>query len=257
MAPCQTKEQLRKRLKSPWTLECRATLFNVQAFRRAFVSAMVQAEARGSGRFRESRAHSWEGCAKLPRDTPLSKDGCIFLHNAVKDSACPERFPGPMLDAMRPALVRLILLGTLLLCAGCSGFDRRWNAAKSASPHPDSFAGAYQGTWESSQYKGASGKLWCILTRRAPDLYHAEFRATWHGIFSSRHAVDLRVTDRKGRANYASAKISGAAEIRMWIGAGRYRCEGEVTTTGLTADYDAKLDRGRFSLVRVGPTARP
>lgn len=252
MTPSQAEKQLRKRLKPPRALKGCSALFNVEALRGTFVGTVVQTEARGGGRFRESRAHSWEGCAKLPRDSAVSKDGCIFLHNGIKDSACPSQAAAPMLRLMRPVLARLILFGMLLLCTGCSSFDRRWNTAQTASiTGAEPFAGAYQGTWESARYKGASGKLWCILTRRAPDLYEAEFRATWHGIFSSRHSVNLRVVERKGRGDEASARIAGATEIKMWVGSGRYRCEGRVTTAGLIADYDAEIDRGKFTLSRI------
>src|SRR5687768_9965587 len=121
---------------------------------------------------------------------------------------------------MRPALLRLIVLAVLLLCTSCSDFDRRWKSMKVASTHPDSFAGSYEGTWESSRYKGTSGKLWCILTQQGPGVYQAEFRATWHGIFSSRHTVNLRVVDLKGRGRNAVARVAGATEIRMWVGSG-------------------------------------
>ena len=252
MTPRETKEQFGERLETPRTLEGGSPLFDVEALRGTFVDTMVQAEARGCGWFRESGAHSWEGCAKLPRDGSVSKDGCIFLYNAVKDSACANPETRPMLAHMRPAVARSILLGMLLLCTACSDFQGRWSAAQSASLGTgEPFAGAYEGTWQSSRYKGASGKLWSILTRRGPDLYEAEFRATWHGIFSSRHTVTLRVIERKGAGKYATAIISGAAEIRLWIGAGHYRCQGKVTTSGLNADYDAEIDRGSFSLTRV------
>ncbi len=258
MAPRETQEQFRQRLETPRAFERGSAFFDVEALRGTFIGTMVQAEARGCGRFRESRAHSWEGCAKLPRDGSVSKDGCIFLHNAIKDSACSNRATAPKLPSMRPVFARLILFGMLVLCTGCSDFDQRWSAERSRSTtETEPFAGAYQGTWESSRYKGASGKLWCVLKRRAPDLYEAEFRATWHGIFSSRHKVSLRVFERNGRGKSATARIGGGTEIRMWVGSGHYRCEGMVTTTGLIADYDAEIDRGKFLLSRVQPGTRP
>ena len=97
MPPGETQEQLRERLESPGTLERGATLFDVETFSGTFVGAVVQAEARGSGRFQESGAHSWEGCANLPLECSVSKDGCIFLCNAVKDSACGKWQPRFML----------------------------------------------------------------------------------------------------------------------------------------------------------------
>src|SRR5947207_3251727 len=97
MSPGETQEQLRQRFESPGTLERGPAFFDVKTFGGTFVGTVVQAEARGSGRFQESGAHSCEGCAKLPREGSVSKDGCIFLCNAVKDSACREREPRCML----------------------------------------------------------------------------------------------------------------------------------------------------------------
>jgi hypothetical protein len=156
-----------------------------------------------------------------------------------------------MLTQMQPALLRLILLAMLLLCTSCSDFDRRWKLLQAPSTHRDFFSGSYEGTWESTRYKGASGKLWCILTQQGPGVYQAEFRATWHGIFSSRHTVNLRITDRKGRGANEVVRFTGATEIRIWVGSGHYRCDGEITPAGLVADYDAEIDRGKFTLSRV------
>ena len=82
-------------------------------------------------------------------------------------------------------------------------------------------------------------------------MYLAEFRATWHGIFSSRHSVMLRITDRERMSGLPVAKFTGATEIRMWIGSGRYRCTGTLKPGGFVAEYDADYDRGRFELKRA------
>jgi hypothetical protein len=140
---------------------------------------------------------------------------------------------------------------TALLLGGCSNYDARWRAAQRLNAIHDLFEGTYEGTWESSRYKGARGKLWCILKRQSGDVYSADFRATWHGIFSSEHSVLLRVTDRRTVKGMQHVKFAGAAEIRMWIGSGHYRCTGEMTPLQLTAEYDASADRGTFRLERV------
>jgi hypothetical protein len=154
---------------------------------------------------------------------------------------------------MPTAIIRVFLLGFLFFGASCSDYDRRW-AAQSASPGAtDPFEGSYTGTWKSARYVGAMGKLRCILTRQAPNLYRAEFHATWHGIFSSTHTVMLSVTDWRRSQGKLAAKFAGSTEIRMWIGSGRYHCTGELMPGGFVADYDAEYDRGQFQVTRVIP----
>jgi hypothetical protein len=145
------------------------------------------------------------------------------------------------------------LFSVVLLGAGCSSYERRWTAAQAAARASDPFVGSYAGKWGSFRYKNATGKLWCILTQQSPDIYLAEFRATWHGIFSSTHTVTLRVTDRAKAAGRPIAAFTGAAEIKMWIGSGRYHCTGKLSPTSFVAEYDADYDRGRFELQRIPP----
>jgi hypothetical protein len=158
---------------------------------------------------------------------------------------------------MRSALLRMFLVWTLLLAAGCSNYDRRWKAAQATAPAGDPFAGSYAGAWRSNQFHGAAGKLWCILSRKDQNTYLAEFRATWHGLFSSEHTATLHVTEWQGRGSSRRARFEGAAAIKMWIGSGRYRCEGELKAGALEAAYDASYDRGQFTLRRVAGDSSP
>jgi hypothetical protein len=64
------------------------------------------------------------------------------------------------------------------------------------------------------------------------------------------------VTERGSRSGEPFATFQGGAEIKIWIGSGRYRCEGTLTREGLTAKYDADYDAGQFRLAKVpGSTA--
>jgi hypothetical protein len=158
---------------------------------------------------------------------------------------------------MAPAVFRFLTLGIVFVGLSCSSYDSRWKAAQTAPPTADAFAGNYVGTWKSARYNGAHGKLWCILTPCAPDAYRADFRATWHGIFSSTHSVILRVTERSATGPRRFVKFAGGTEIKMWIGSGRYSCAGKITADAFLADYDAAYDRGRFELTRVAPGRNP
>jgi hypothetical protein len=159
---------------------------------------------------------------------------------------------------MHPGFGRFVALWIAVFSlAGCSDYMRRWDRPLGNTKGPDPFEGSYVGTWESSQYKGTSGKLWCILKRVGPDHYKAQFRATWHGVFSSEHSVILQVRDRKRVGARLVAKFTGDTVIHMWIGSGRYQCVGELSPGHLEADYNSSYDRGKFRLRLVKPAAVP
>ena len=156
---------------------------------------------------------------------------------------------------MRRDLTRFLWIFTVIvLFSGCSQYERRWNNPTLTAGGKDSLEGSYIGNWESAQYRGAQGRLWCILTRKSANQYLAEFKATWHAIFSSRHTVTLEVKGRKMAAGMPVTEFSGEAEIRMWIGSGRYRCKGQITGSQFRASYDAAYDHGTFVLERVHPS---
>ena len=147
---------------------------------------------------------------------------------------------------MRQDLSLPWIAAVLLLVCGCSQYERRWNNPALAAGGKDSLEGSYIGKWESARYPGAQGRLWCILTRRSADQYEADFKATWHGIFSSQHKVTLEV--KKRQPGTGAVEFSGDSEIKMWIGSGHYRCKGEITPSEFRADYDAAYDHGKFVL---------
>jgi hypothetical protein len=153
---------------------------------------------------------------------------------------------------MRQDLTRFLWIAFVLVSVcGCSQYERRWNNPPLAADGRDSLEGSYIGKWESKRYAGAQGRLWCILTRKSADQYVADFKATWHGIFSSQHTATLQM--KKGKTATGPAEFSGESEIKMWIGSGHYRCKGQITPSEFNADYDAAYDRGRFLMQRARP----
>lgn len=157
----------------------------------------------------------------------------------------------------------LLQIGVFVLFfTGCSSYDHRWeeHASRTASTtagNRPSLSGSYEGKWQSNRYKGTDGKLWCILEEEGPDRLLAEFRATWHGVFSSEHKIALHVTGRKTVNGKPAVAFAGETEIKMWVGSGKYRCTGVLTRDSFTADYDAAYDRGRFILSRSSPPKNP
>lgn len=155
----------------------------------------------------------------------------------------------------------LLQIGVFVLFfTGCSSYERRWKeraAQTSTTGKQRSISGSFEGKWQSNRYKGADGKLWCILQEEGPDRLLAEFRATWHGVFSSEHKIALQITGRKMMNGKPAVTFAGETEIKMWVGSGKYRCTGVLTDGSFTADYDAAYDRGRFLLKRSPPIQNP
>ncbi len=150
--------------------------------------------------------------------------------------------------------IRFFALAAGLALAGCSTYQRRWEAARDAvHPGRDSFSGAYVGTWESSRRPGTGGKLWCILERECVGDYHASFKATWHGVFRSEHGAMLKIL---APARGGKASFSGNATLRTPIGSGTYTCKGELRPEGISAVYDATYDQGKFILKRAVGTRK-
>lgn len=137
---------------------------------------------------------------------------------------------------------RLCLCLLTFSLAACSSYDSRWRHPHFAAGGKDRFEGSYVGTWKSTSHPGAGGKLWCIVTKKSGKEYLAEFKATWHGVFSSEHAVVLKMT---GKGTFV-----GETEIKMWIGSGAYRSTGKMNGWALEASYDATYDRGTFAIGR-------
>lgn len=159
-------------------------------------------------------------------------------------------------------LLRLVPCLAILLAAGCSSFDRRFEEASRAPAKEGSLAGAYSGRWASLRNSTAGGNLRCILIRlenvpcghapRGSVDYRADFRAKWHG-FSSEHVVVLHTKPGASRGKHGALDFTGTSKLRMPIGAGTYSCEGSMDPRQMRARYDAMYDQGTFELDRVTP----
>ena len=165
---------------------------------------------------------------------------------ASKFGSCPKApWLAPRRRACKPPRVsfhRICLCLLALSLAACSSYESRWRQPHFAAGGKDKFEGSYVGTWASTSHPGTGGRLWCIVTKKSGNAYLAEFKATWHGVFSSEHAVVLKMS---GKGIFA-----GETEIKMWIGSGAYRCTGTMSGSALTASYDASYDKGSFNLHR-------
>lgn len=142
----------------------------------------------------------------------------------------------------RVSFHRLCLCIFALGLAACSNYESRWRQPHFAAGGKDRFEGSYVGTWKSTSHPGTGGRLWCIVTKKSRNEYLAEFKATWHSVFSSEHTVVLK--------KHGDGTFIGKTEIKMWIGAGTYRCTGKMNGRALEASYDATYDKGFYSVRR-------
>jgi hypothetical protein len=137
----------------------------------------------------------------------------------------------------------------LVATAGCSRFNRDWQAAGNWTAPDPAMAGAWSGTWNSAA-NGHHGSLRAILTPIDESTLQAQFKARFWGIFTYRYSLDLEVEPRApGEWHFAGDSDLG------WLAGGVYACEGVATADELRADYQSKRDHGTFSLSR--PTIEP
>jgi hypothetical protein len=132
----------------------------------------------------------------------------------------------------------------LLGLSGCSSFDRDYRQAMSVGGGAGGgIEGAWTGRWESQAGHGGGG-LRAILTRTAPDVCHARFRAQFWGIFEADEEVDLHTSGT------SPVRASGEADLG-WFKGGVYRYEATITPAKFDATYESKDDHGTFSLART------
>jgi len=133
----------------------------------------------------------------------------------------------------------------LMLAAGCSSFDRDWEAFTDARPG-DPLTGRWQGTWR-SEPTGHSGDLRCIITLidAEPAAYRARFHATFARVLSFKYAVTMHPTQRAGTWH-----LEGNANLGRAAG-GSYRYDATIDGNHFDATYDADADHGVFSMTRV------
>jgi hypothetical protein len=140
-------------------------------------------------------------------------------------------------------LTRFLAAATLLLAlTGCSTFDRDYKQALASGVPANSIEGPWEGRWTSQGGHGGD-RLRAIVTRTAPDTYHARFRAQYWGILSGDEDVDLHVTSA------APVRANGEADLGFWKG-GVYRYDATITPGNFDATYKSKDDHGEFNLTR-------
>ena len=143
---------------------------------------------------------------------------------------------------MRPSRWVAAAAAVLLLgLSGCSSFDRDYRQA-TTSGAAGGIEGAWQGRGESQAGHGGGG-LRAILTRTAPDVCHARFRAQFWGIFEVDEEVDLHTSGT------SPVRAGGEADLG-WLKGGVYRYDATIAPAKFDATYQSKDDHGTFTLAR-------
>jgi hypothetical protein len=143
--------------------------------------------------------------------------------------------------------VWILSLGLALLGAGCSTFDRDWEAA---SNDASGIEGQWAGRWHSDTNQH-NDVLRCLITRKEAGVYHTRFHAiyTW-GILpiSYGYGLDMTVTEANGQYQF-----QGQADLGKLAG-GVYHYDGSGSPNQLQFNYRSPKDHGTFSLERPEET---
>ncbi|HEV7867804.1 MAG TPA: hypothetical protein VGO90_08995 [Chthoniobacteraceae bacterium] len=146
-------------------------------------------------------------------------------------------------------LGRVIALLAVLICSGCSSFEKQWKEA-GRTPPQNAFSGRWEGRWTSASHRTPSGKpmggeLRCLFTPQDETHYRALFKAQWL-VFSSSYATIFNVSRRGEELHFEGTQDLGA------LYGGIYRYAGKVNAKRFEATYDSSYDRGTFRMKRPG-----
>ena len=148
--------------------------------------------------------------------------------------------------ASRPrAHGRRLALAAGVLLAGCSSFDRDWEAL---GPYPGEhrdITGRWSGSWSCDE-TGHSGELRCLVSRLESDLCAMRYRARWGGIFTSEYTVLATVEPDEGGGGY---RFGGSKDLG-WLAGGLCRYDGRATATEFEATYTSSSNEGVFRMAR-------
>ena len=136
----------------------------------------------------------------------------------------------------------------LALCAGCSSFHEKWDAA--GQPGKYQRATRWEGRWTSGYHKTpagspAGGRLRCVIEPVNDARILAHFHANWLA-FSADYSVPFDVTLRSHgtpvafRGTHALPKIFG----------GLYRYDARISGDRFSARYTSSYDAGTFEMTR-------
>ena len=150
------------------------------------------------------------------------------------------------------SLVRLSAVFVLALCAGCSSFHEKWNAA--GEPGKYQRASRWEGRWTSARHRTASGaaeggRLRCVLEPASGSRMLAHFHANWQA-FSADYTVPFEPkTSPQSKKHGVIADFRGTHELPKIFG-GTYRYNAWIEGDRFRARYGSSYDTGTFEMTR-------
>ena len=150
-------------------------------------------------------------------------------------------------------LFRLSAAIALALCAGCSSFQKKWDAA--GQPGKYQHASRWEGRWTSARHKDAAGapdggRLRCVMEPGPDRQILAHFRANWQ-VFVANYDVTLSPKTPARTAAKAGGVVEfrGTHELPKMVG-GTYRYDARIAGGHFSARYDSSYDSGKFEMTR-------
>ena len=128
-----------------------------------------------------------------------------------------------------------------LVLAGCSTFDRDWEAACQSYDH-ESIEGPWQGVWKSGA-TGQTAEVRCLVTEREEGGYVARKRIDFGFMFSGEETIPIR-------ADHRHDMITVRGEVDRGFNGGVLRYEGSVKNGKYTAQYHSRYDYGKYIMTR-------
>ncbi len=139
------------------------------------------------------------------------------------------------------------------LFAGCSTFERDWDALGQTPAVETSvetgLAGHWDGTWLSDA-NGHGGGLRCIIAPDESGTLIARYHATYGGFLTFEYDMPMSVQKDGDTYRFAAEADLG------WLAGGLYEYAGTVVGDEFNSTYKSKGDHGTFRMNRVRPASQ-
>ena len=149
--------------------------------------------------------------------------------------------------------IRWSVVAALALCAGCSSFQKKWEAA--GQPGKYAQASRWDGRWTSARHKDAAGapeggRLRCVIEPGPDREIFAHFRANWQ-VFAANYDVTFspKTPPRAAARDGGVVEFRGTHDLPKVFG-GTYRYEARMAGDRFSARYDSSYDSGKFEMTR-------
>ena len=139
----------------------------------------------------------------------------------------------------------LTALLLVVLLAGCSTFDRDWDALAETTETGHGVEGRWSGTWL-SDVNGHTGGLRCILAANDDGTFQARYHATYAGWITFEYTMPMTVRQEGETYHFAAEADLG------WLAGGLYEYDGSIVGDEFRSTYACSRDHGTFEMTRVG-----